>query len=199
MIEIDALPQHPGALAALDIVTAREHPSIANHSIRTYLWALHEAARREMDPAKDFDPDLLYYACLLHDLGTADDHDGPQRFEVEGADAAGAFLAARGLGPEQIDVVWEAIALHTSPQIAERRGPVTMLTRLGVVSDFKDPGPEGRAVKAAIEERYPRLDFEAELTGAVVAQALRQQDKAPEFSWPGGLLRAHLGAQEAGA
>ncbi|MFH8344260.1 HD domain-containing protein [Streptomyces sp. NPDC018045] len=199
MIETDSLPQHPGALAALEIVTGLEHPSIANHSIRTYLWALHEAARREMKPTTDYDADLLYYACLLHDLGTADAYDGPQRFEVEGADAAGAFLAGRGLSPEQIDVVWEAIALHTSPHIAERRGPVTMLTRLGVLSDFQDPGPDGRAVKAALEERYPRLDIEAELAGAVVSQALRRHDKAPESSWPGGLLRAHLGAQEAGA
>ncbi|MGA5134119.1 HD domain-containing protein [Streptomyces olivoreticuli] len=199
MIETDSLPQHPNALAALEIVTRAEHPSIANHSIRTYLWALREAARREMTPTADFDADLLYYACLLHDLGTADAHDGPLRFEVEGADAAGAFLAGRGLSPEQIDVVWEAIALHTSPHIAERRGPVTMLTRLGVLSDFQDPEPDDKAVKAAIEERYPRLNIEAELADAVVSQALRRRGKAPDFSWPGGLLRTHLDAQETSA
>src|SRR5262249_23286455 len=132
--------------------------------------------------------DLVFLACVMHDIGTADAFDGPQRFEVHGADAAAEFLRGNGFGAADVDQVWEAIALHTSPHIAERRGPVPMLTRLGVLEDFSgNPHPD-------VEQRYPRLDVERVLADAVVAQALRNPAKAPASSWPGGLLRAHLAA-----
>jgi hypothetical protein len=84
-----------------------------------------------------------------------------------------------------------AIALHTSPQIAERRGPITRLTRLGVRGDF---GLEtvAPAQRQAIEDAYPRLNVEKHLGDAVLEQALRTPDKAPRNSWPASLVRAHL-------
>lgn len=84
-----------------------------------------------------------------------------------------------------VDQVWEAIALHTSGPIAERRGPITMLTRLGVLADFD----EGSAV---FEEAYPRLDIEVELKRLVVEQARRNSAKAPKSSWPGYLTRTRI-------
>jgi hypothetical protein len=84
-----------------------------------------------------------------------------------------------------VDQVWEAIALHTSAQIAERRGPITLLTRLGVLADFG-------AGSAAFEERYPRLDIEVELKRLVVEQVRRNPDKAPKSSWPGYLTRTRI-------
>lgn len=170
------------------------HPAIANHSIRTYMWAVLMGERRDMAAGRDYDDDLLFYACSLHDLGTSDAHDGPRRFEVEGADAAAELLTAEGLGAAQVDQVWEAIALHTSPHIAESRGPVALLTRLGVLSDFGQETIDDPAVREEMERHHPRLDIERELTDAVVTQALRRPEKAPLHSWPGGLLRAHLDA-----
>jgi hypothetical protein len=67
-----------------------------------------------------------------------------------------------------------------------------MLTRLGVLADFGAPVGGSGAERMAAEARYPRLEIERELTGAVVAQALREPAKAPAASWPHGLLRAHL-------
>ncbi|MGQ4512781.1 HD domain-containing protein [Streptomyces sp. DW26H14] len=194
MIGLPALPQHSGALRAREAVVALERPAIANHSFRTYVWALLAGEKRGMRAGADFDADLLFYACVLHDLGTADAHDGPSRFEVEGADAAAELLAAQGVGSAEIDQVWEAIALHTSPHIAERRGPLALLTRLGVLADFQGPGADHSQLVAETERAYPRLDIERELTDAVVSQALRKPEKAPEHSWPGGLLRARLDA-----
>ncbi|MBU1589156.1 MAG: HD domain-containing protein, partial [Actinobacteria bacterium] len=73
----------PLAAAALDLATAHEIPSVLNHSIRTHGYALLHAQKLNLE----FDPDLLFVACVLHDLGSADAFDGPQRFEVEAADA----------------------------------------------------------------------------------------------------------------
>lgn len=177
------LPTDPIAARALELAGAHEHPAVLNHSVRTYLHATIAAATLNVDHRTD----LLFLACVLHDIGATDAYDGSQRFEVDGADGAAAFLTGQGIGAADVDQMWEAIALHTSPHIAERRGPVTMLTRLGVLADFG----AGSADRTAIELRYPRLDIERVLTDAVVAQALRNPDKAPASSWPGGLLRAH--------
>ena len=46
---------------------------------------------------------------------------GIQRFEVDGADMAAKFLTDNGVAARGVDLVWEAIALHSSPGIAERR------------------------------------------------------------------------------
>ncbi|HEX4249259.1 MAG TPA: HD domain-containing protein, partial [Pseudonocardia sp.] len=187
------LPDGGLATTVLDAARRHEHPAVLNHSVRTYLHAARIAEGRDLHVGTDYDPDLLFYACVLHDIGTADAYDGPSRFEVEGADAAAGLLREAGVDAAGVDQVWEAIALHTSPQIAERRGPVTMLTRLGVLRDFGDPTLDTHDLRPVIEDRYPRLGVERELKALVVAQALRRPGKAPKSSWPSVLLRSHLG------
>ncbi len=176
----------PLAVAALDLATAHEIPSVLNHSIRTHGYALLHAEKLNVE----FDADLLFVACVLHDLGSADAYDGAQRFEVEAADAAVSLVLAHGRTPEEADQVWQAIALHTSPGIAERRGPVTMLTRLGVRTDFFGVAiPDD--LRAAAEREYPRLGLDHELGALLVEQALKQPEKARESSWVADLVRAH--------
>jgi hypothetical protein len=188
VIDVLVLPDDPIAVRAVELASAHEHPALVNHSVRTYAHAVFAARGLGID----YPAHLLFLACILHDIGTADAYDGAQRFEVEGADAAATFLTSQGMGAAQVDQVWEAIALHTSPHIAERRGPVTALTRLGVRADFGAATGGSDADRALVEERYPRLDIERVLRDAVVAQALRDPGKAPASSWPGGLLQAHL-------
>ena len=190
MNELLRLPTGDTARRALDWVQRTEERSIANHSIRTFLHARVVAASDGLAAGQDFDGDLLFLACVLHDIGTTDEADGELRFEVDGADAAARFLAAEGMSAAETDLVWEAIALHTSPQIAERRGPITRLTRLGVRGDF-GLDTVAAAERSAIEEAYPRLDVEKHLGDAVLEQALRRPEKAPRNSWPASLVRAH--------
>jgi HD domain len=190
--DVPVLPGDPLAVRAVEFASAHEHPALVNHSVRTYLHAVFAARGLGMD----YPADLLFLACILHDIGTSDAYDGAQRFEVEGADAAATFLSEQGMGAAAVDQVWEAIALHTSPHIAERRGPVTALTRLGVRADFGAATGGGDSDRASLESRYPRLDIERVRRDAVVAQALRDPGKAPASSWPGGLLQAHLAGGE---
>jgi hypothetical protein len=106
------------------VITAEEamrdamHPSIFNHTMRTLHLAWHLPAQ---PPAPE--QEAVAMAVLFHDAGTIDANNGEQRFEVEGADAAARFLERWTWTPERIRPVWEAIALHTSPGIAERCGP----------------------------------------------------------------------------
>ncbi|MFI8004714.1 HD domain-containing protein [Streptomyces sp. NPDC086010] len=167
-------------------------PAILNHSVRVWLLADHLARREGIDA---LEREALAVACLFHDLGTTHQHDGPQRFEVEGADAASVFLSRHRWSAPLIKAVWEAIALHTSPGIAERMGSLPRLVRVGVRADFGATELIGTDVGdplASALALFPRLNIESVLGEAVVAQALRRPEKAPSSSWPGGMLAAHL-------
>ena len=62
---------------------------------------------------------------VLHDVGLTSQADRGRRFEVDGAEAAVDLLRANGLEAARAEIVWNAIALHTSPGIAERTRLVT--------------------------------------------------------------------------
>jgi hypothetical protein len=184
----------PLASAAFALARQHETDSVLNHSIRTHRYALRHAGLLGLRADDDFDAELLFVACVLHDIGAFDAFDGPQRFEVEGADAAAALLRDHGRSDADVDLVWQGIALHTSPGIAERRGPLPMLTRVGVRIDFFSVTiPEAERVE--VERELPRLGIDHELGGLVVAQALRQPGKARESSWAADLVRSQNGSQ----
>ena len=184
---LPVLPDSEAALAALDLVGAHESAAIANHSVRSYLFAMLLAEHRAVT---DFDPSLLFFSCVLHDIGLSDLGNRTQRFEVDGADVAAEFLAQQGFSTADRETVWEAIALHTSGGIAERRGPVTELTRRAVGVDFgRDVDFVTDEQAVAIHVAYPRLSMERVLTDAIVGQVQACPEKAPRFSIAAELLR----------
>ncbi|GAA2635181.1 HD domain-containing protein [Streptomyces axinellae] len=193
--DLIALPGTPLAHAVVHLIRPVESPSVFNHSIRTYLFARLVAARLSLDAGRDYDDDLLFAACAMHDLGLAPDGPHRQRFEVEGADRAAQFLIEHGSPRTDADEVWQAIALHTSPGIAERRGTLCALVREGVALDFG--GPLGADhIDALTDEQadavhavYPRLEMIRSLTDAIVAQAARDPKNAPRYAIPGEFLR----------
>lgn len=187
---IPPLPDTPVARSALALVRRTESAATANHSVRSALFARLCADHQGALPGRDYDPELLFLACVLHDIGLTEAGDRHQRFEVDGADTAAEFLTGQGLPAADVDAVWEAIALHTSPGIAERRGTLCALVRTGVGMDFgKAADFVGDAVGAAIHAAYPRLSMATTLTDEIVAQARRRPEKAPRFSLAAELLR----------
>ncbi|KAA8650154.1 hypothetical protein EYZ11_010603 [Aspergillus tanneri] len=164
---------------------------ILNHSIRVFLLADFLAQREQSEWATPARRSLLFVACILHDIGCATQLDGPQRFEVEGADAAANYLRQHNIVESDIHEVWQAIALHTSAGIAERISPLARLVRQAVLTDFGSQlDKERQDARSSAEDSFPRLGIEKILGDVVVGQALRQPEKAPPASWPGILLRA---------
>uniref|UniRef100_A0AAU3H406 HD domain-containing protein n=1 Tax=Streptomyces sp. NBC_01401 TaxID=2903854 RepID=A0AAU3H406_9ACTN len=190
-----ALPDTPLTSAVVQLIKPVESPSVFNHSIRTYLFARLVAARLELAAGQDYEDDLLFAACTMHDLGVAPDGPHTQRFEVEGADRAAAFLVEHGRSESEADEVWQAIALHTSSGIAERRGTLCVLVREGVALDFG--GPMGNTYADALSDEqadvvhaaYPRLEMIRSLTDAIVAQAAKSPKNGPRYALPGEFLR----------
>jgi hypothetical protein len=188
--ELLALPRTELAREVLDVVTVNASASLANHSIRSYLFARLAAHERGLREGRDYEPELLFCACALHDIGLTDAGDRGQRFEVDGADFAAELLARHGVSRAEIELVWQAIALNTSPGIVERRGTIGALTLAGVAIDFTGDAPFVTVEMAAqIHEAYPRLAIGKNLADAIVQRARRAPERAPLFSMPAQLLR----------
>jgi hypothetical protein len=183
------LPAGPLAEAALTVVRSSERPSIVNHSLRTFFFAQLLAAHEGCEQDAAYDRDLLFAATVMHDLGTGDLAKGDARFEVEGADLAAAVLREHGVPESDVDRVWEAIALHTSPGIAPRRGLLARLTQEGVGTDFGRNPEIVAAWVPQINGAYPRLMMVRSLVDAIVQRAARSPAAAPRYSIGGELLR----------
>ena len=183
------LPDGPLARLANAVARDSEPEYLYNHSVRSFLFARVAARERALVAGRDFDQELLFISCVLHDLGLTRDADRGARFEVDGADAAVHLLSANGLDPAAADVVWQAIALHTSGGIAERRAPEIALTRAGIAIDIGvDAGLVDDAYAAAVIASFPRLQIASKLTDAIVDQARGRPNKAPAYSLPAGLV-----------
>jgi HD superfamily phosphohydrolase YqeK len=194
------VPNTEVSKAAFNLASSLLVPAILNHSVRVYLYA--KSLAEQSDSAYSSDTlkhDLLFAACILHDIGTTKDYDGPQRFEVEGADAAAALLRKQGIKEEDAHQVWIAIAIHTSPTIAERINELSRLVREAVIIDFGrglDKLGNQEELKTQYEKNLPRLQIEKVLGDAVVEQAVRKPEKAPPASWPNNLYKAFLAERD---
>jgi hypothetical protein len=160
-----------------------ESESIANHSVRSFLFARLLATHLNVHAGKDYDEQILFAACILHDIGPSPIADGTERFEIDGADHAALILQDHKLDASAIAEVWDAIALHTSPGISERRSLLCHLTRGGVGLDFGLGADFITPDQAeSIHRAYPRLEMEHALVHTIIEQAERTPSKAPRYS-----------------
>jgi len=154
-------PETELAQAAQQFAESLEQPVLLNHSVRSYLFAQALADRQGLASGADFDDELLFLCCVLHEVGLTDEGNGDQRFEVDGADLAVRFLTERGLSAESAEIVWDAIALHTSAGIANRKRAEIALTHAGIGADLwgreADTLPPG--VGHRINEAFPRARY----------------------------------------
>ena len=188
--DVPALPSGPLAAASLSLVQATVSAPIAGHSIRTFLYARLLAGHDGRLNDAAYDEDLLFAACVMHDLGLGRLAAGQARFEVEGADLAAALLTEHGVAAPDVDRVWEAIALHSSVGIAHRRGLLTYLTHRGV---FIDAGRDTAGIPAGLIQRvrtaYPHRAGRRYLADAIAGHAARSEAAAPPGSLGFELLR----------
>ena len=150
-----AIPDSRLAQEITELVRDTESPLLFRHSSRVYLFGALAGGRRGLK----FDPELLYAGAMFHDMGLTPQYSSKSdRFEVDGANAARAFLSRHNISPQEIDTVWTAIALHTTPGIPQYMHPVVALLTNGVEMDVLGIGyPEFSAAdREAIVAAYPR-------------------------------------------
>jgi hypothetical protein len=152
-----AIPDSQLAREITELVRDTESPLLFHHSSRVFHFAALAGRRRGLE----FDPELLYCGCMFHDMGLTHRHSSAcERFEVDGANAARDFLKARAIAPSDIDTVWTAIALHTTPGIPRHMHPVVALVTAGVEMDVLGltHADYSDAEREAIVRLHPRGD-----------------------------------------
>jgi hypothetical protein len=168
MVKVDgvAVPDSKMAREVTELVRDTASPLLFNHSSRVYYFGALAGQRRGLP----YDAELLYVGAMFHDLGlTARQSSKTDRFEVDGADAARDFLRQHRIDQQDIDTVWTAIAIHTTPGIPQYMHPVIALVNAGVLMDVLGVEYEKftEAQRNSVVEAYPRAPlFEEEIIQA---------------------------------
>jgi hypothetical protein len=127
-----AIPDSKMAREATELVRSTESSLLFHHSTRVFLFGALAGARKQMK----FDPELLYIGAMFHDMGLTKVYSSTtERFEVDSANAARDFLRRYEIPEESIEIVWDAIALHTTPGIPKHKKPEVALVTAGVDMD----------------------------------------------------------------
>ncbi len=149
------IPDSKLAREATELVRDTESTLLFNHSTRVYYFAALAGKRLELS----FDSELLYIGAMFHDMGLTPNYSSKSdRFEVDGANSAREFLRRQNVSPHEIDIVWTAIALHTTPGIPQYMQPVIALLTNGVEMDVLGIAYSelSDADREAIVAAYPR-------------------------------------------
>jgi HD domain len=142
---------------ATELVRDTEPPLLFNHSTRVYYFGSLAGKGRGLK----FDPELLYIGAMFHDMGLTPQYSSKaDRFEVDGANSARAFLREHNISQQEIDLVWTAIALHTTPGIPQYMHPIVALVTAGVDMDVLGIGYSdfSESDREAVVRSYPRTE-----------------------------------------
>jgi HD superfamily phosphodiesterase len=159
------VPDSRLALDATELIRSVESDLLYNHSLRVYAFGALQGAHQGLR----YDRELLYVGAMFHDIGLVEGHrSAHDRFEVDGANAARAFLVDHGVTGDALGVVWDAIALHTSPGIPQHKEPEVALVNAGVALDVLGFGYDdiSTADREAVLDAYPRVDFKESIIQA---------------------------------
>jgi HD domain len=149
------IPDSSMAKDLTQLIRDTETDLLFHHSTRVYLFGALTGKRRSMK----FDPELLYVGAMFHDMGLTERYCTSQnRFEVDSANAAREFLRSYGISEPEVETVWDAIALHTTPGIPEHKKAEVALVTSGVEMDVMGVAYDQftEAQREAVVAAYPR-------------------------------------------
>ena len=174
------LPDSALALKAVDLAFRVSPDVVRTHVVRTFVFGSLVGKRQGLR----YDEELFFLGAVLHDLGLTPEFRSAQRFEVAGADAADAFLRDQGVAPERREVVWDAIALHTSIEIASRKRPEIALVHIGAGVDVLGIGLDALPPTLVAEtiEALPRHDFKNTFLSTLV-ETLAKAPQSATMTW----------------
>ena len=149
---------------AMDYARTSSEPYLFNHAVRSWLFSV----RLGQLQGVPHDPEVVAVGTLLHDLGLTDSFTGPKRFEIEGADAARAFAQEQGLDHHRVQLIWDSVALNSTPSIGLYKEAEVALCTAGIGVEFgfqydRIPPREMQSILAA----FPRLGMKRGFTDAV--------------------------------
>src|SRR4026209_657686 len=159
-----SVPDSPLIMAAIDYAQRISEPYLFNHAMRSWLFA------ETIGRAKgiDYDHEVVAIGNILHDIGLTASVSGPNRFEVNSADAARSFIKGEGLSDRRAQLIWDLVALNSTPSLALHKEPEVAVGTMGIGLDYGGFGIE--ALPTADVERilsaFPRLKMKQQFAEA---------------------------------
>jgi HD domain-containing protein len=149
---------------AMDYARIQSEPYLFNHAVRSWLFAVRLAQLQGVP----HDPEVVAVGTLLHDLGLTNSFTGPKRFEIEGADAARAFAREQGLDDRRLQLIWDSVALNSTPSIGLYKEAEVALCTAGIGVEFgfqydRIPANEMKSILGA----FPRLEMKRRFADSV--------------------------------
>ena len=160
-----SVPDTPVISRAIEYAREHSEPYLFNHVMRSWLFAVMLAQLNQ----SAHDGEVLAVMTILHDLGLAKAFEGPLRFEVEGANAARAFAGKQGIDDRRSQLIWDGVALNSTPSIALYKETEVALSTAGIGLDWGGWGYDKltEAQVSAIVGAFPRLEMKQRFTHAV--------------------------------
>jgi hypothetical protein len=159
-----SVPDGPLITAVIEHVQRLSEPYLFNHAMRSWLFA--EAIGRAK--GIHYDREVVAIGTVLHDIGLTASVSGPNRFEVNGADAALSFIRGKGLSDRRAQLIWDLVALNSTPSLALHKEPEVAVGTMGIGLDYGGFGVE--ALPSADVDRilsaFPRLKMKQQFTDA---------------------------------
>ena len=149
---------------AIEYARAYSEPYLFNHAMRSWLFAV----RLSQLQGGTYDAEVVAIGTLLHDLGLTPAFMGAKRFEIEGADAAREFARERGLDADRARLIWDSVALNSTPSIGLYKEPEVRLCTAGIGVEFgfqyhEIPPGDMRSILDA----FPRLGMKRRFTDSI--------------------------------
>jgi len=157
-----SVPDSPLIAEVLDYAEKIYDPYLFNHAVRSWLFAA------KIGEAKGIDCDLEVVAVgtILHDIGLSAAISGSNRFEVNAAAAARSFVKERGISDRRAQLIWDLVALNSTPSIALHKEAEVALGTMGIGLDyggfFLESVPS--ADMTEILRAFPRLEMKTKFT-----------------------------------
>ena len=150
---------------ALEFARIYSEPFLFNHAVRSWLFAVRLGQLQGIA----HDAEVVAVGTLLHDIGLTKQVTGPRRFEIEGADAARAFAREQGLDDRLVQLIWDTVALNSTPSIALHKEAEVALCTAGIGLDYGGPQYDNIPPDEmnSILTEFPRLDMKRCFTDSV--------------------------------
>jgi hypothetical protein len=168
------VPDTPLGADAIAFAREQSEPYLFNHVMRSWLFATLVAQQK----GERYDAEVLAVSALLHDIALSAPSPGPLRFEVEGANTARQFARDHGLDARRTQLIWDSIALNSTPSICLHKETEAALCTMGVALDWGGWGYDSLPAEqiARIVAEYPRLEMKQRFTKAVCGLCIQRPE-----------------------